>query len=410
MQELSLDLPVGYKLDHFRIDSVLGQGGFGITYKAWDEQLQQWVAIKEYLPGEFASRTANSLTVQPLTNSSEFYRYGLDRFLEEARTLAKFKHQNIVRVSRYLEANGTAYLVMDFEEGESLSEYLKRTAKPMPETALRQIFIPLLRGLGEVHRTGFLHRDIKPGNIYIRHNGEAVLLDFGAARQAVGEHSRSMTGIVSAGYAPSEQYSTEGKRQGPWSDLYAIGATMYRCISGSTPIDAPSRRDSVYDDEQDPLRSATEIGAGTYSTELLSTIDWCMTLNYKQRPQSVQEVLKALDAPHPNAKPSELPTVPVFKLEPATEAETQVVSGEPLSLDSDLENTPTQNLKLGNDELATERVQRESVPGSKEPVTQHRHVPTMDDQPETKTSSILLILVAILLLIILGIAIWFFFR
>jgi serine/threonine protein kinase len=285
-------LPEGTLIgDRFEVRSVLGIGGFGITYKGWDRHLACEVAIKEYLPLEFAARGQGDVSVRAHSTRSDDYRYGLQRFLDEARTLARFKHPNVVRVANFLESNGTAYLVMDYEEGESLGQYLKGTGTPLTEQQVRGIAEPILRGLAVVHAQGFLHRDVKPGNIYLRREGEPLLIDFGAARQALGEHSRSVTGIVSAGYAPPEQYSTDAKKQGPWTDLYGLGATLYRCISGAEPVDSLARREAQAEGEPDPLRPAVEVGRGRYAEELLTLVDVFLALSPKQRPKSTNEVL-----------------------------------------------------------------------------------------------------------------------
>ncbi|MEW8437159.1 MAG: serine/threonine-protein kinase, partial [Candidatus Thiodiazotropha taylori] len=277
-------LPEGSVLDQYEIRGVLGAGGFGITYLGWDQRLERKVAIKEYLPNDLALRKRDGISVIAKSGSdNENFSYGMDRFLSEARTLAKFKEPNIIGVANFLQANGTAYMVMDYEEGEPLSALLEREST-LDEATLKNLMIPILDGLRAVHREQFLHRDIKPGNIYLRSEGSPVLLDFGAARQALGEHSRSMTGIVTAGYAPFEQYSSRGK-QGPWTDLYAIGATMYRAISGHPPVESSERVAAVGEGDPDPLVPATEVGKGRYSEPLLSSIDWMLNLAAKDRPQ-----------------------------------------------------------------------------------------------------------------------------
>ncbi|MEW8438672.1 MAG: bifunctional serine/threonine-protein kinase/formylglycine-generating enzyme family protein [Candidatus Thiodiazotropha taylori] len=285
-------LPSGTRLEQYELRSVLGTGGFGITYLGWDTRLDGPVAIKEYLPVECAWRTEGSRVVARTGNDQDNFDFGKQRFLEEARTLNRFSEPNIIRVRTFLEANDTAYMVMDYEEGEPLSALLEREGT-LDEATLKNLMIPILDGLRAVHREQFLHRDIKPGNIYLRSEGSPVLLDFGAARQALGEHSRSMTGIVTAGYAPFEQYSSRGK-QGPWTDLYAIGATMYRAISGQPPVESSERVAAVGEGDPDPLVPATEIGKGHYSEPLLSSIDWMLNLVSKDRPQSVEAVLERL--------------------------------------------------------------------------------------------------------------------
>ena len=214
MDEARHGLARGYTIEGYRIERVLGAGGFGITYLATEVAIERPVAIKEYLPNGIAARSRNDVSVQPLTSAdNENYQWGLERFRREAQTLVAFHHPNIVSVFRYFEANGTAYLVMAYEDGESLAAILDKR-KTLPEAELRGWLMPLLSGLEHVHKAGFLHRDIKPGNIYIRRDGSPVLLDFGAARLAVGSRSQSLTSIVSAGYAPFEQYTTRG-HQGP---------------------------------------------------------------------------------------------------------------------------------------------------------------------------------------------------
>lgn len=240
-----------------------------------------------------AMRQTDGSTVIPRSSSDQNnFQYGLDGFLKEARTLARFREPNIIRVQGFLEANGTAYMVMDYEEGESLDALLKREGT-LDEAEVKAIIIPILDGLRAVHQAEFLHRDIKPGNIYLRKDGPPVLIDFGAARQALGEHSRSMTGIVTAGYAPFEQYSSRG-RQGPWTDIYAIGATLYRCISGHVPVEASERIAAMGEDEPDPLIPATELGKEDYSQPLLEAIDWMLRPAVKDRPRDITPILEIL--------------------------------------------------------------------------------------------------------------------
>src|SRR3954447_3589615 len=199
-------LPNGYRLNEYCIRQVLGQGGFGITYLAHDERLDRDVAIKEFMPSDLAVRQAGSTVMPRSTAVRQDYKGGLERFLKEARTLARFSHPNIVRVLSLIEANGTAYIVMCYEAGESLGDRLKGRGGPLPAAELLRIAEPLLDGLAAVHRAGFLHRDIKPSNIFLRADGDPVLLDFGTARQLIGSMSRSIVSILTPGYAPIEQY------------------------------------------------------------------------------------------------------------------------------------------------------------------------------------------------------------
>ena len=286
-------LPVGSVVHEYCIDTVLGAGSFGITYKATDTHLGMVVAIKEFFPEEYARRGAEG-TVDIVTSKyAETYQWELDRFIGEGQVLAAFKHPNIVRVWRYFTANRTAYIVMDYEEGESLKTYLRRSGKPLPETQLRHIFDPVLEGLEEVHSKRYLHRDIKPGNIYIRVNNTPLLLDFGAARLEMAKASEGGTSKLTVGYAPIEQYCADTP-QGPALDLYALGATMYRCISEQTPVESIKRRRAREASEDDPLVPATRLGHGCYSHRLLEAIDWMMNLEPQNRPHSAREVLDYL--------------------------------------------------------------------------------------------------------------------
>ncbi|MFZ0487402.1 MAG: serine/threonine-protein kinase, partial [Arenicellales bacterium] len=263
----------GTRISRYEVVAVIGAGGFGITYKAYDTRLLCEVAMKEYLPVELAARGSDQSTVLPRSQDvTEEYRHGLTRFLDEARVLAKFKNRHIVRVSDFMEVNGTAYLVMDYEEGQSLAELLKQRGGPLSEVEIKNIFIPILDGLKAVHDAGLLHRDIKPDNIYLRKHGPPVLLDFGAARQYAASQTRGLTAIVTPGYAPFEQYQPNAEL-GAWSDLYAVGATMYACITGSPPVDAITRHPGV---KVDPLPPAVEVGGDRYSEVLLRSIDWML--------------------------------------------------------------------------------------------------------------------------------------
>jgi hypothetical protein len=281
-------LPDGYQLHWYEIDSILGQGGFGITYLARDTNLDQLVAIKEFLPSDLAVRTQDS-AVHPLSGShTDTYGWGLSRFLDEARTLAKFRHPNIVRVMSVFEANNTAYMVMEYERGESF-ENLLRFKQVNGEAALKNILLALLDGLELVHASGFIHRDIKPSNVYLREDGVPVLLDFGSARLALGVETRTLTSLVSPGYAPFEQYNDtrENDKQGPWTDIYALGATMYRALTGHGPTDAAARANSLLDEQRDPYQPCSQLGLAGYSREFLQAIDRALAFSPGDRPQSV---------------------------------------------------------------------------------------------------------------------------
>ena len=285
-------LAVGYRLHEYRIESVLGQGGFGITYLATDVHLDARVAIKEYLPEQIAHRMADGRVSARGPRRLAHYLQGLENFLVEARTLASFRHPNIVRVARFFEANDTAYMVLEYERGQSLREWWTEHAG-MPERELLDLLVPLLHGLETVHRAGFMHRDIKPDNISVRSaDGSLVLLDFGSAGPN-GGRAGEMT-LVTPGYGPPEQYGTG--EQGPWTDLYALGATLYWMLSGDKPPQAPLRLLA-----QDPMLPAVQCGTGRYSVPFLQAIDWALVPDAKQRPQSVAALRQALFAGEPAA-------------------------------------------------------------------------------------------------------------
>jgi hypothetical protein len=289
-------LPPQYKLHWYVIERVLGQGGFGITYLARDTNLDQLVALKEYLPVEVATRRPDATVISRTDEHEERYRWGLERFIGEARTLARFDHPNIVRVLSVFELNNTAYMVMRFEEGETLAAALERR-HALGETDLMRVLLPILDGLELVHNAGFIHRDIKPDNIHIRSDGTPVLLDFGSARHSLG-HSRTLTILVAPGYAPFEQYYSSGENQGPWTDIYSLGATCYRAIAGRAPLDAIARSKGILGSTQEILVPASAVGGGRYSERLLKAIDHALCFAEKDRPQSIADWRKELAGDH----------------------------------------------------------------------------------------------------------------
>ncbi len=291
-------LKSGHRLQEYRIERVLGFGGFGITYLATDTHLDKRVAIKEYLPADLAVRV-DGVAIHPrATECREDFHWGLDRFLDEARTLARFRHPHLVPVHRFFEANGTAYMVMEYEPGERLTDILRRAAEPAHEAEVLALLDGLLDGLEAVHRAGYLHRDVKPGNIMVREDGTAVLIDFGAARQALGQRSQAVTSIVTPGYAPLEQYASDGN-QGPWTDIYAVGAVAHQIVAGATPPEATMRV------RNDPYRSLVGRAPAEYGASLLRAIDWALRMDEHDRPQSVAEFRRALHGeiapPEPDA-------------------------------------------------------------------------------------------------------------
>lgn len=280
-------LPSGYTLQEYRIESTLGVGGFGLTYLATDSNLNMRVAIKEYLPSDLAIRCEDQSIRSKSDHTLEKFNWGRSRFLDESRTLASFRHPNIVRVMRFFEANQTAYMVMEFVAGKPLNEWV-RTRRPINPQFLSEMSLALLAGIEVIHNSGFLHRDIKPGNIFLRDDGTPVLLDFGSARTAAADTER--TAIVSPGYAPLEQYHSHGN-QGPWTDLYAWGAVLYWLVTGTKPMDATAR---VPDDSMQPAVQAAS--ATHYGRPLLEAIDWALSPSEKRRPQSVSELRQLVES------------------------------------------------------------------------------------------------------------------
>ena len=298
-QQHHLALPQGTRIRDFEFHRVLGHGGFGITYLGWNVTLDIPVAIKEYLPADLATRKGDQSVVPQSSQAVADFQWGLGRFLDEARTLARLQHPNIVRVHQYFEAHSTAYIAMDYVEGEDLSAYLTHQ-ETLSEDELKAILYPLLSALEVVHGADFLHRDIKPGNIVLRDvDGSPVLLDFGAARQAIGAKSRSVTSIVTPGYAPIEQYSSRG-RQGAWTDVYALGGVCYRALTGEVPDDATDRM------RQDPLVPVAERCAGQASRGFLLAIDSALSVDEGDRPQSVGDWRAALEADAEEAQEDEV--------------------------------------------------------------------------------------------------------
>lgn len=274
-------LPIGTLLaDEYRIDSVLGAGGFGITYRAHDVKLEIDVAIKEYFPRDFASRS-NTVTVRPRSKGDvEPFEWGRSQFIDEARRLARLQHPNIVRCMRYFEDNDTGYFVMSFEEGRTLEKHFSR---PPQQGELDQLLAPILDALEALHGAGIYHRDISPDNILVRDDDTPVLIDFGASRQAMARRTQTVAAIVKPGYSPIEQYDRETRQQGAWSDIYSLGATIYSLIAGGPPPDALARV------HNDPYVSAREAARGAYRGDFLDAIDWALCPDPDERPVTVRE-------------------------------------------------------------------------------------------------------------------------
>ena len=301
-QERRDALPRGAALRDYTIEDVLGHGGFGIVYRARHNELGNVVAVKEYLPIELALREGAS--VHPRSAACRAgYEDGLRRFRDEARALIEFQsHPSIVSCREFFRANGTAYLVMEYEDGMPLSELLHRreaSGRPFDEADLLAVMVPLLEGLQRVHEVGMLHRDIKPSNILVRRSDERpVLIDFGAAKQMAAEHSKSLAPFTE-GYAALEQVG-EGNL-GPWTDLYAVGAVMWRIVAGGNlpweppnPVKVEKRANAVVRATADPMPSARKLGAGRFSAGVLDAIDRCLKLHEKERISGCGELLALL--------------------------------------------------------------------------------------------------------------------
>jgi peptidoglycan hydrolase-like protein with peptidoglycan-binding domain len=274
-------LPVGAVLGGYELRSIIGKGAFGITYRARDLTLGRDVAIKEYLPTTLALREDRTTVLPISADHAEQFAWGRERFLEEARTLARLdRTPAIVRVYDFFEANGTAYMVMGLVEGENLSKRLMREGRLTSEAVDRLLF-PLLDGLEEVHGIGFLHRDIKPANIMVDARGRPTLIDFGAARAAMAGRSTTMTAIFTPGYAAAEQYTSA--ELGPWTDIYGLSATLYHGITGKIPQSAIER---ILNDTHQPL---SELRPEGYPPELLAGIDAGLERSVDDRPQGIAE-------------------------------------------------------------------------------------------------------------------------
>jgi len=279
-------LPIGFQLESYRIVKHLSNGGFSIVYLAHDDKEQQ-VAIKEYLPAALALRADGQLVPSISPDNQATFRYGMRRFFEEGRSLASISHPNVVRVLNFFRANDTVYMVMHYEHGHTLQEYIRARPSGCKESFIRHVFSLLMNGLREVHKNKLLHLDLKPANIYIRNDGSPLLLDFGAVRQTLTDGKAQLKPMYTPGFASPEHYG-DLSELGPWSDIYSIGASMYACITAQQPQPADQR----VKDEQ--LKPAKRVGGGRYSNQLLESIDWCLRLNHLERPQSVFTLQKFL--------------------------------------------------------------------------------------------------------------------
>jgi serine/threonine protein kinase len=289
MNDNNLNLAPGTRLENYVITQQLGGGGFSIVYLAREIDSGELVAIKEYMPRKLAFRGEDGCTIHTLDDkAAEQFAHGRRLFFQEANILASIKHPNIINVINFFRANDTIYMVMEYVQGINLQDYIRRHKGGLSEKFIYHVFVPLLDGLKLIHERGLLHMDIKPGNIHLRPGGSPVLLDFGAVHEMQQSRRYQPGQVLTLGFSPVEQ-SMSGGYVGPWTDIYAIGATMRACIEGTAPPPAEERR------MQDTMKSAVEAFRKGYSRKLLAAIDWAMEVDPMYRPQSVDELLDAMN-------------------------------------------------------------------------------------------------------------------
>jgi serine/threonine protein kinase len=288
MEKMREALPPGTVIDCYTIIKLIGSGGFSLIYLAEDEDTQDHVVIKEYMPKKLAVRNGHDLKVRVADEEQRnAMNNGRKLFYQEAKTLASLKHPNIVNVRNFFLDYDTAYMVMDYEHGKNLGHYIKRRKGGLSTTFLKTVFPPILDALSLLHTKGQLHLDIKPYNIHLRPGGDPLLLDFGAAHRIATSRKRQTSQVVTAGFSPIEQYYAAGY-VGPWSDVYSIGATMRSCIDGKSPQSAVERH------AKDNMRPAAIAFKKRYPAYLLEIIDWAMEIDPLLRPQNAGDMLNAL--------------------------------------------------------------------------------------------------------------------
>jgi hypothetical protein len=286
-------LPVGYSLGEFEITGMVGEGGFGIVYLAWDHSLERKVALKEYMPSALAARTGGTQVSVKSERHRDTFEAGRKSFVNEAKLLAQFDHPSLVKVYRFWEANGTAYMVMPFYEGVTLKDTLaerKRNGQPVDELWLLELLDPLTEALAVIHNEQCFHRDIAPDNvILLKGSNRPLLLDFGAARRVIGDMTQALTVILKPGYAPVEQYAeVPGMKQGAWTDVYALAASVYYAITGKTPPPSVARLMT------DSYVSLAQAGGGKFSERFVHAIDRALVVKPEERTQNIAELRRDL--------------------------------------------------------------------------------------------------------------------
>lgn len=302
-------LPDGARLAEFEIRGVVGEGGFGIVYLAWDHSLQRQVAIKEYMPATLASRTLTTRVAPRSEKSADTFALGLRSFINEAQLLASFDHPSLLKVHRFWEGNGTAYMVMPYYQGVTLKRALAALPAPPEEIWLLRQVGQLLDALEVMHNAHCYHRDIAPDNILLLDDARPLLLDFGAARRVIGDATQALTAFLKPGYAPVEQYAEmPSMKQGPWTDLYALGSVVHCAITGHTPPESVAR---LLSDTMVPLVQA---GAGRYGEPFLRSIDHALAVRPQDRPQEVAQMRRELGIEEGRARAAKTGVIPTAPL------------------------------------------------------------------------------------------------
>ncbi|MDY0926549.1 serine/threonine protein kinase [Pantoea trifolii] len=315
-------LPAGYRFNEFEIKEVIGGGGFGIVYRAWDHQLERTIAIKEYMPVSLAVRAANMSLELRGERFHKLFTAGRNSFIQEARLLARFNHPGLLHVLRFWEENGTAYMGTLYYSGMTLKEWQITSPDSIDESWIRRLLPPLFGAIDTIHAAGYLHRDISLDNIQIQENQLPVLLDFGSARKEIGNLSDETEIMLKPGFAPIEQYSEEGEiEQGPWTDIYALGAVLHNLITGHAPPVSVVR---CIEDNYQPLVERKPEG---YSLPLLHAIDCALAMKPEDRPQSIDAFASLIDLPVSDVEALST-TIPVVA-EPVVPVEPIVATPEP---------------------------------------------------------------------------------